>query len=307
MEITGSTFYFDWEIGLMAWLQANIDAFGVKLAVFLTQFGEPFVLILIVGMFYWGLDKKTGKHLAFYLFSVCLWGSMIKNIFLRRRPYFDSESIQCLRPAEKGDIYDISLQGFSFPSLHSANSTALFTKLSRQVNHTPVKIILWIIPFLVGLSRIILGVHYPTDVLAGWFFGLLVPMVIDILLKKLPDERWISLILLASGIPGFFCCRSADFYTTYGLVLGTAFAFWFEKKYVNFKKAKNFLYALLRVFFGFGIFLILSRLLKMPFPNELLSASTMTAFLLRTVRYAVTAFVILGVYPLCFNKGKADL
>jgi membrane-associated phospholipid phosphatase len=48
---------------------------------------------------------------------------MAKNIALRRRPYFDHESIHILRVVEpEADIYDIAAQGYSFPSGHSTNA-----------------------------------------------------------------------------------------------------------------------------------------------------------------------------------------
>ena len=307
MEITGNTFFFGWEVDLMVWLQSQLNAFGIRLAAFFTQFGEPMILILVVGLFYWGLDKKYGKYLAVNLFTVCLWGSMIKNVVLRRRPYFDHESVNCLKPVEKGDIHDISLQGFSFPSLHSANATALFQLVARYIKNNAAKAVLWVLPLLVGISRFTLGVHYPTDVLAGWFFGALVVLLIDVLLKILPDSRWLYVILLVSGLPGFFFCKSTDFYTSYGLILGSALAFMFERKYVQFKNAKSYWFALLRLFGGFAVFAGLSTLLKLPFSKEMLESATTASFLLRTVRYAVTAFVMLGVYPLCFGKGKLDL
>lgn len=307
MEITGNTFFFGWEVDLIVWLQSQLNSFGIKLASFFTQFGEPMILILVVGLFYWGLDKKYGKYLAVNLFTVCLWGSMIKNVVLRRRPYFDHGSVNCLKPVENGDIHDISLQGFSFPSLHAANATALFQLVARYIKNNAAKIILRILPLLVGISRFTLGVHYPTDVLAGWFFGTMVVLLIDLLLKILPDSRWLYVILLVSGLPGFFFCKSTDFYTSYGLIFGSALAFMFERKYVNFKNAKSYRFALLRLFGGFAIFAGLSVLLKLPFSKELLESATTASFLLRTGRYAVAAFVMLGVYPLCFGKGKPDL
>lgn len=306
-EILGNTFFFDWEVNLIVWLQSQLGPFGVKLASFFTQFGEPMILILFVGLFYWGLDKKKGKYLAVNLFAVCLWGAMIKNVVLRRRPYFDHESVKCLKPVEKGDVNDISLQGFSFPSLHAANAITLFQLVARYTKNNAAKIILWILPFLVGISRFILGVHYPTDVLSGWIFGSLIVLLIDLLRKKLPDFRWFYVILLVSGLPGFFFCKSTDFYTSYGLILGSVLAFMFEGKYVNFKNAKNYWFALLRLIGGFAIFLGVSTLLKLPFSKELLESATTASFLLRTVRYALCAFVILGIYPLCFGKGKLDL
>ena len=99
MELVGNTFYMNWEVSLMIWLQSHIDSFGEKLAIFFTTLGEPILLFLLIGLFYWGFDKKYGKYMTANLFSVCVLGSMLKNIVLRIRPYFNHDEIKCLHPA----------------------------------------------------------------------------------------------------------------------------------------------------------------------------------------------------------------
>ena len=307
MEITGNTFFMDWEVSLMIWLQSHIGSFGEELAIFFTILGEPVLMFLLLSLFYLGFDKKYGKYLTVNLFSVCVLGSMLKNIVLRRRPYFDNDEIKCLHPASQGDIHDISLQGYSFPSLHSATSINFYTSIARYVKNNALRIVCIIIPFLVGISRSIVGVHYPTDVLCGWIFGLLVMLLIDRLNQKLPSTNVVIGIMLVISLPGFFFCKSTDFYTSWGILAGCLLAFLFEEHHVNFKPAKNVLFLLFRFVLGVVLALGLEVLLKLPFPNELLASATTVSFLIRTARYAIIGFVTFGVYPLCFGKGKIDL
>jgi undecaprenyl-diphosphatase len=72
------------------------------------------------------------------------------------------------------------IQFSSFPSGHSMLSAVIYptlgTLLARLVPRKRLKIYFMLVAltlsFLIGISRIYLRVHYPTDVLAGWAAGL---------------------------------------------------------------------------------------------------------------------------------------
>ena len=57
---------------------------------------------------------------------------------------------------------------------------------------------------------------------------------------------------------------------------------------------------LLRVLGAFVIYFGLNTLLKMPFSDGFLSGANLAAFLVRSARYSVIMFVIMGVYPKVF-------
>lgn len=124
-----------------------------------------FLTILGIGIFiaFWLLKRKR----AAALFAITMLGSSIllitlKTVFHRARPepYFET-----LLPAS-----------YSFPSGHALFSFcfygALAAIITARVKRRSLQIIIWLCAIfliaLIGLSRVYLGVHYPSDVLAGY-------------------------------------------------------------------------------------------------------------------------------------------
>lgn len=90
------------------------------------------------------------------------------------------------------NLHLIEQGGFSFPSGHSMTGlvfygliiyfVAKYAKENRA--QKALMSILGILIFLIGLSRVYLGVHYPTDVIAGWLLGTCVLASVLIILEK---------------------------------------------------------------------------------------------------------------------------
>ena len=84
MDLVGNTFFFDWEISLIVWLQAHMGAFGTALASFISAFGEELACVAVIGFLYWCYDKRFGRFVGLNVLVGIVLNPMIKNIFVRR-------------------------------------------------------------------------------------------------------------------------------------------------------------------------------------------------------------------------------
>ena len=296
MELIGNVFYYQWEVDLMAALQTGMNDFLIWLANFFSIFGEQFVLVGIIAFCYFIYDKEMAKTLAIDIMTGLIWGPMIKNVAVRRRPYFDNPSISCLRPVDpSANIYDIEAQGYSFPSAHSLMGGITYPGLAVRIRKKWTAALAVCLPLLIGVSRFCLGVHYPTDVFCGLLLGLAIVFLLGFLRKKIKNNNILNIIILLTGIPGLFYCTTTDFFDGYGLLIGSVFAFIFEEKYVDFERAGSVKNAVLRLLLGLAVFLAISKGLKLVLPANMAT---------RLIRYALAAFAALGPYTLLFEKFK---
>ena len=100
------------------------------------------------------------------------------------------------RPAANSALADAH-QGFSFPSAHSATSVAVYATIAfiliraSRHGHSRVAIasMATALVLAIGFSRVLLGAHYPTDVLAGWTCGALVASLCWLVAARIPLPR----------------------------------------------------------------------------------------------------------------------
>lgn len=305
MTADGNTFFFPWEVQLMEWLQAHLGETWTSIMSFFSIFGEELVLILILGFLYWSYDKKLAKTVGLTVIMGLVWNTMVKNITLRRRPYFDHNRIKILRIVDReADIYNIAAQGYSFPSGHSTNAAAVFASLAVNLRKRWFTVMAIALPLLAGVSRFVVGAHYPTDVLAGWLLGIISVFFIQLLQSRVKNTLLLYGILLVTAVPGFFFCKSADYFTAMGLLVGFFGGTLLEERYVHFENTHKPVQMLVRVLGGLAIYFLLNIVLKMPFSKEFLACGSTAALLVRSVRYAIIAFIEFGVYPMLFKHAN---
>jgi membrane-associated phospholipid phosphatase len=298
----GNIFYFDWEVSLIEWVQRSMGQVGEIAARVMSFIGGETITLLLLIVLLFCYRKEAGKKVACSVLMAGIWFPMVKNIVLRVRPYMaHKEQVKCLQVVEAdADKMDIVQQGYSFPSGHGATAVSLFGSAAMEIRKRWMWCLAVILPLLIGLSRIAVGVHYPTDVLAGWAVGILA-VGFNVLLQKTVKKEWMRYaIMLAIALPGLFWCRSRDYFSALGLLTGAAFAFPYEAKYVQFKDTRNPWAMILRVIGAFAVYYALNILLKLPFSKEFLDNGTVAAGLVRTARYAVVLFVALAFYPKVF-------
>lgn len=106
----------------------------------------------------------------------------------------DIQKYSILRFRPENEVHLVPVSTPSFPSGHSANSMIVWLVLAIVFFgdtrwRVPAIAAAATFALLVGSSRVVLGVHYPTDVLGGWAFGLLWVILAMPLADRLIDSR----------------------------------------------------------------------------------------------------------------------
>ena len=132
-------------------------------------------------------------------------------------------------------------------------------------------------------------------------------LAIAIIASKYASSKYKMIYLVAPVLTvGFIALTGFDkvFIPAYIVSALLILGFFFEKKLVNFKRPKAWYFGVLRVAVAIGLFYALNTILKLPFDKEFLESAGFLSYLVRTLRYAVTTFVITGLYPLTFRLGE---
>lgn len=258
-----------------------------------TFMGEETFIVLAVCVVYWAVNKRAGEFLLTSLLLSTTANGVIKDSVKRIRPY--QKGIVQRVDIDNFFVDTVSLDGsYSFPSGHSQIAGTFFTGAACSLKKKRYYIVGAVAVFAVMLSRVYLGVHYPTDVLAGAALGIGMSLLWLLVFNRFFEKRHIIfLIVTALFAVSLFFMKSEDTFKAVGACAGAAIGLFLENRYIRFIIHDKIGKKILRVAVGAAVVLLMRFALKAIFPERLFFAF---------LRYLIILLSATFLYPLLFKK-----
>ncbi|MFO7172716.1 MAG: phosphatase PAP2 family protein [Bacillota bacterium] len=149
-------------MAVIRWLQGLMPGDGwVTFWSLVTRIYSEDVFMVLMPVAYWLLPRRQSRLLA-GVFLVNIWlNDLFKALVWHPRP-----------PADGIRVVPVDAGGPGFPSGHAQGSAAVGATLAGLWRRRWLTALVGAVIFLVGVSRLYLGVHWPADVAGGWALGL---------------------------------------------------------------------------------------------------------------------------------------
>ena len=289
---------------------------------FFTFLGRIEFYLLIIPFLYWAIDKRLGFRSIMLLVAIDLVGTAFKLFFRQPRPYW----IWDVEPLSEESSYGI-------PSTHASNSLVLGGYLAYQTRRTWFWIVMGLIIFLIGVSRLYLGVHFLHDVLFGWLLGILILWIANkrsdsiaawARSKTLSAQIGIGLALsvaiillgiliraLIAGMPDPALWSSystgvrsiAHFFTLAGTLFGSVMGYALMRQYAYFQNADTWSKRLIGYVLGIVVLLLIYFGLDIAF-STITSDETILGYVLRYIRYTLATLWVTFGAPWIFLRTR---
>jgi len=302
---------YGWGLDLVNWFQSWRTDFVAFIFLPFNYIAKEAVYLLLFPFLFWCVDKKFSRR--FMLISiVSVWvNTFFKDLWMRPRP-FQIENSPITPHLDYSDSYGI-------PSGHAQSGAALAAYPALKGGRK------WIVPavifsLLMAVSRLVHGVHYPQDVIAGLLLGWGIVLLFFFLeerisqfYKKMKLSAQLSLsvgigLILVLLFLIFPTDKSGldDSITTAAVFSGILFGLTLEYRFVGFDEKGSWNVRVLRFFLGllgagfiYGFFKIIDGTLF----KEVTEPSSLSA-LFRFIRYFVLGVWLTYGAPLFFLKLK---
>ena len=264
---------FDLLERLQQWHNPVLD----RLFLWIPTFGGEVFYFLLGPLIFWCVGINLGVRLL-----VMLLGSFYTNAWLKE--WFDT-----IRPAatyperfvlsEGAKATALEADGSwspSFPSGHSQHTVVFWMFVGLWLRQRWVWALAGVMILLVSFSRLYLGVHWPIDVLGGWFFGSLIVVAsiyLTPLISSLPTKTQIRLALAVAALCllGLLVDSGADRVKMLGFLAGSLGTLGLQQRYAQFQVQTVWWRQVLKIGLGLSMVFVLRAVLKSVLPETLVA------------------------------------
>jgi len=284
----------DWGVGPILWLQHRLSPEWDLLFEAFTCMGNAGFYLLFLPLIYWCVDRRRGARLAIlFLFSIYL-NSIAKALAQQPRPFQYDSAVKKI----------VDAKGGGFPSGHTQGTVVVWGYLMRCFPKPWLWLVGAIMMVCVPLSRLYLGVHFPTDLLGGYIIG---GILLFLWLRLEPDiERWLARRKLlwqlgaAVALPLLlilvFIARETYIVGPAGTLMGFGIGIVLEREWLGFESDGSLNRKVLRFLLGVAILLAVHMGARYVF------SSLTPEILFRFFRYLIIGFWIAFVSPWIFLR-----
>lgn len=195
------------DLNLVLWIQNIGEWLSAPMSVVSFLGNEEFFL-LVLPVIYWCIDPRLGVNIGILLMLSTNLNNSLKFLAHSPRPFWLSPEIQP-RAIETS---------FGIPSGHSQSAAAAWGFLPAYWRRKAVFMLSLTVILLIGLSRLVLAVHFGIDVLTGWLVGGLILMIYFCLrepvVRFLSSQQPSTILLLFFGFALILILVGAGLRTT---------------------------------------------------------------------------------------------
>ncbi len=253
--------YWDWtrSMVMIDYLQQFRAIKPVEyLFLFFTYLGEDEFYMIFFGIIIWCINKSIGFWSAAVLLISGLVSGVTKDIFALARPLMDGKPL---------------LESYAFPSGHTLTAVTVWGYLGIRIKKSGFWVWALVVMVLTPFSRIILGYHYPGDILGGYAMGIPLLLLMVWLSSVFMEKGWqrkfsrplLLALCLAVPIALTALAPASDMPKLMGLLAGAAVGYIIEGDRVRFVPQAPWGFQILKAVIGlavlFGIVIGLKLLL----------------------------------------------
>ena len=270
--------FLDWGIDVVLWFQQFSPALDLPFKS-LTFLGDLEFFLICMPLIYWCLDRRLGARLLILFLISAYINSVAKVIADQPRPFHYDSRVKALVHAGGGGL----------PSGHTQSAVVVWGYLASQAGRRMLWILAVVLMVAIPMSRLYLGVHFPTDLLGGYILGIL--LLVLYLHFGFKVEAWliqkgiIWQMGLAVVLPILFICinpkDSIDALNAGSVLLGFAPGIILERRWIRFCSGGRPFRKILRFIPGFIVLIGIWMGLRIVF------AGLEPVALFRIVRYTL--------------------